>query len=290
MKNKMKKREKDDAMDRLNLYVPLSIKNLIPDGVNASQILIDTIRVRYGSKLKQIEEINILIEKKEDEIRRIASEIIELKKSMIEKREEQFRLERIQEEAKRKDGYAHFVVFKLLLQGSLLDKTEAIEAAYGVRIQKKAGPWSELIWRDVFTHRAPRWSGDEGYSPSPENREPYVQRLMTHFYEIMPAIEYVGSGKDEKRTFQNYMDLLSGTLRLCGRGHTYDSLSECCGDCGSKKEGIYFKFEDGEIRDYLSEIRIREAYREYKKPPRSQIEGEAKTMISDGSGGVIEIR
>jgi hypothetical protein len=265
MKNRLKKRDLENAMDRLNLYIPLSVKNLIPDGVVISQLFIDFIRARYGSSLKQIEEVERTIEKKEDEERKVQSEILELKKSLIEKREEQARLLRLEEEANRKNGYAHYVVFKLLLQGSLLNKAEAIELAYGVRIQKKVGSWSELIWREVFTYRPARYQGDEAYVPSLEEREPYVQRLLASFYEIHPAIEYTGSGRDEKREFQNYLDLLSGTLRLCGRGHTYDSLAPFCKECGAKKEGIYFKFEEGEIRDYLSETRIHIAYKEYKK-------------------------
>lgn len=290
-RTRIKRRDKEDAMDQLHVSIPLHLKALIPDGVNVSQEVTDYFRYKYGTTLKQREEINLMVEKTENAILQLEAKLLVFKKKLIELDQESARVEKEKREIGLRNKYAHFMVFKLLLQGSLLNKTEAIEVAYGVKVQKKVGPWSELIWRDIFTYRAPRWTGDEAYSPDPENREPYVRELLAHFYEILPAIEYTGSGKDEKRAFQNYLDLLSGTLRLCGRGHTYDALSEYCEDCGSKKEGIYFKLEDGEIRDYLSETRIHRAYKEYeKKRSNSQIEGKGGTMISDGRGENAEIR
>lgn len=263
MSDKMKRRTTyEEARGSLHLTPKEWIKNLFPPGYDITGFLESMTLAAFGTTAKQREEIKQQILKTEEERARVEGKLIGLKRKLDDMEREEERLLLIKREAEAKEKYAHWVAFRLLLQGSILGKEEAIKSAYGVSLRKKIGEWSELLWRK---HSEAEYdSRGEQINIDPEmNIEPYLKELLARFYEILPGISYVGRGKQEKKEFQSYLDVLSGSLRVCGHGHVYDTLLPHCSHCRVPKEGIYLTFEEGDISGYVGDQQIRDAYKMY---------------------------
>ena len=239
---KWKAKDPGEEKEPTNLYTRSWVKRLIPPGTQIGQEWESYILARWGPKEKRIEDVDRAIKKKEDEIKKLESEISGLEHKRLELVQEEEKIKRAVEETAIKNKYARFVVFRQLLVGSVLGKSGAVKAAFGVDMQEKIGHWSILLRKQHFP-----------YSPDYDNPElndkfrlePFIEDLISRFFEIEPGITYIGRGSQESKEYQNYLDVVSGSLRLCGAGHLYDTLKNECPSCKDLKRGIYIVMEDG---------------------------------------------
>lgn len=239
---RFKAKDPGEEMDQLNAYIHTYLKRLIPPGIAISKEIEDMILVRWGSSLKRIEEIDLAIERKDNDIKKLNAEILELEQKRKEIYQEEERVRRVTEEAAIKNKFAQWVVFRQMLVGSVLGKSDAIKAAFGVEIQDKMGHWSILLRKQHFPYES---NYDNPQLGGTDRLEPFVQDLIGRFYEIAPGIHYVGHGNMEDREFQSYQDIISGSLRMCGAGHIYDALANECPHCKDLRRGIYVVMKEG---------------------------------------------
>lgn len=237
-----KVKDPGEEMDTLNAYMHAWVKRLIPPGTLIGREIEEYIITRYGTHLRQVDEIDRAIERKENEIKKLDSDIKGLEHKRLELVHEEERIKRAMDEMEIKSKYARFVVFRQLLVGSVLGKSGAIKAAFGVDVQERIGHWSILLRKQHFPYSS---DYDNPELNDKFKLEPFVEDLIRRFFEIAPGVSYVGRGAQEEKEYQNYMDVVSGSLRLCGVGHLYDALKNECPSCKDLKRGVYVVMENG---------------------------------------------